>query len=158
MLMSVLTVDIWLFYSKSLSCCVQIRSLLDDGSGALCPPAALAAPCREFSGNCADVEEQFRSVPPEQGGLPEDYECHQFPDEALFLDKARARQGSALAEGGGEGMRARRGVAGTCGTCGSCGTCGTWAGGSQPALPSSAASTRSVAAVNAPRGEGSPHS
>ena len=76
MVMSLLVVDIWFYYSKSLNCCKEIRGLLDNGTGA-CPPNDLAAPCLEFVGNCADTEEQFRSLPPEQGGLPVDYVCHQ---------------------------------------------------------------------------------
>ena len=51
---------VWLYYSKSLSCCVAIRGLLDDGSGLLCPPTDFSAPCREFTGNCADTFEQVR--------------------------------------------------------------------------------------------------
>ena len=42
---------------------------------------------REFTGNCADTLEQFKSVQEEQGGLPEEYECHQFPDEEALVDK-----------------------------------------------------------------------
>ena len=72
--MSILVVDIWFHYSKASNCCVEIRSLLDDGSGLVCPPAAFTAPCREFTGNCADTIAQFSSVP---GAIPPDYECHQ---------------------------------------------------------------------------------
>ena len=112
MIMSVLIVDVWcgqpcpgpafgpgssetlppekpthhprFFYSKSLNCCIEIRGLLDDGSGTVCPPALFTAPCREFVGNCADVKAQFEGV---QDALPDDYECHQFPDETAFRDK-----------------------------------------------------------------------
>ena len=62
------------YYSKSLNCCIEIRSLLDDGSGLVCPPAAFTAPCRGFTGNCADVLDQFSGV---QDALPDEYECHQ---------------------------------------------------------------------------------
>ena len=71
------------FYSKSLNCCIEIRGLLDDGSGTVCPQL-FTAPCREFVGDCADVQAQFSGV---QDGLPEEYECHQFPDEANPTDK-----------------------------------------------------------------------
>ena len=67
----------WFYYSKSRNCCVEIRSMLDDGSGEVCPPTLFSAPCREFVGNCADTQEQFTSLPEEQGGLPADWECHQ---------------------------------------------------------------------------------
>ena len=33
-------------------CCAQLRALLDDGSGAVCP-ADPAAPCRGFTGDCS---------------------------------------------------------------------------------------------------------
>ena len=52
---------VWFYYSKSLNCCIEIRKMLDDGSGLVCPPAAFTAPCREFVGNCADTEEQARA-------------------------------------------------------------------------------------------------
>ena len=79
-----LVATVWFYYSKSLNCCIEIRGLLDtlDGVSGFCPPAIFAAPCREFTGNCADTEEQFRSLPPDQGGLPEDYECHQVRSDA----------------------------------------------------------------------------
>ena len=46
MIMGVLIVDVWFYYSKSLNCCIEIRSLLDDGSGDVCPPAIFTLPCR----------------------------------------------------------------------------------------------------------------
>ena len=57
----------WFYYSKSLNCCIEIRSMLDDGSGLVCPPALFTEPCREFTGNCADTMDQARiawSAPP----------------------------------------------------------------------------------------------
>ena len=81
--MSLLVVEVWFYYSKSYNCCVEIRGLLDDGSGGLCPPYDFAAPCRGFVGNCADVQQQFGDV----GALPAEYECTQFPDEKAPLDK-----------------------------------------------------------------------
>ena len=74
MVLSVLVTDVWFYYSKSLNCCVEIRGLLDDGSGTVCPPALFTAPCRGFTGNCADVMDQFSPV---QGALPDGYVCHQ---------------------------------------------------------------------------------
>ena len=82
MVMTLLVVDIWFYYSKSLNCCKDIRAQLDRDSPGICPPNDFSAPCREFVGNCADTEEQFRSLPPDQGGLPEDYECHQVRSDA----------------------------------------------------------------------------
>ena len=47
------------YYSKSLNCCIEIRTLLDDNSGgAVCPPTLFTEPCREFVGNCGDTEDQ----------------------------------------------------------------------------------------------------
>ena len=42
---------VWFYYSKSLNCCIEIRGMLDDGSGTVCPPMLFTAPCREFTGN-----------------------------------------------------------------------------------------------------------
>ena len=55
-----LVATVWFYYSKSLNCCIEIRGLLDtlEGVSGFCPPAIFAAPCREFTGNCADTEEQ----------------------------------------------------------------------------------------------------
>ena len=77
----------WFYYSKAVGCCAEVRALLngDGGGGALCPPDP-ALPCREYVGNCADLQEQFQSV---QGALPADYVCRQ----------ARARSPSLSAQG-----------------------------------------------------------
>ena len=77
-IMSVLVVDVWFYYSKSLNCCIQIRTLLG------CDPSYLA-PCREFVGNCGDTEAQFASL--QDSGIPADYVCTAFPDEASPRDK-----------------------------------------------------------------------
>ena len=78
MIMSVLVVDVWFYYSKSLNCCIEIRLLLG------CP-ASYLLPCREFVGNCGDTKDQFATL--QDSGIPDDYECHQFPDETAFKDK-----------------------------------------------------------------------
>ena len=51
MIMGVLVVDVWFYYSKSLNCCIEIRALLDDGSGLVCPPTVRisANRLRDFS-------------------------------------------------------------------------------------------------------------
>ena len=84
MLVSLLVTDIWFFYSKSKNCCIEIRSLLDDGTGTVCPPTVFTASCRGFVGNCADISLQFAGV---ESALPDDYECHQFPDDSSGRDK-----------------------------------------------------------------------
>ena len=66
------------YYSKSLNCCIEIRLLLG------CDPS-YQLPCREFVGNCGDTKDQFASL--QDSGIPEEYECHQFPDETAFKDK-----------------------------------------------------------------------
>ena len=78
MIMSVLVVDVWFYYSKSLNCCREVRLLLG------CDPDYLL-PCREFVGNCGDTKDQFVSL--QYSGIPDDYECHQFPDETSIRDK-----------------------------------------------------------------------
>ena len=49
-----------------------------------CSPA-YAEPCLGFSGDCGDLAEQFKDVP--DSGIPDDYECTQFPDENSPRDK-----------------------------------------------------------------------
>ena len=66
------------FYSRSLNCCAEVRGFLG------CSPSYLD-PCREFTGNCGDLLEQFKDVP--DSGIPDDYECTQFPDEKSPRDK-----------------------------------------------------------------------
>ena len=53
-IVSALCVSIWLHYSRSFTCCVRIRTDIDLGTG-LCPPAATDAPCRGFTGSCAEL-------------------------------------------------------------------------------------------------------
>ena len=72
---AVLPWPVWFYYSKSLNCCLEVRAILDGGSGACLP--AFATPCNEFVGDCADLIAQFSSVGPDQGGLPTDYVCTQ---------------------------------------------------------------------------------
>jgi len=74
-ILSVFVVDVWFFYSKSLNCCTEIRLLLG------CDPSFLQ-PCRDFVGNCADLQAQFSAV---QDALPDDYECHQVQARAAPL-------------------------------------------------------------------------
>ena len=62
-----------------MNCCIEVRTFLD------CSPSDLD-PCREFTGNCGDLLEQFKDVP--DSGIPDDYECTQFPDEKSGRDKA----------------------------------------------------------------------
>ena len=73
-----LTIDVWLFYSKSLNCCLEVRAFLG------CSPSYLE-PCREFAGDCADLVDQFKYVP--DSGIPDDYECTAFPDDKSARDK-----------------------------------------------------------------------
>ena len=47
--------------------------------------ADYTAPCREFAGDCADLQAQFKDVP--DSGIPEEYECTAFPDEKSARDK-----------------------------------------------------------------------
>lgn len=68
--------DIWLYYSKALNCCLEVRTLLG------CSPSYLE-PCLGFVGDCADLQDQFASV--EDSGIPEGYECAQFPAGARQL-------------------------------------------------------------------------
>ena len=72
---------VWFYYSKSLNCCLEVRSILDGGSGACLP--AFSTPCNEFTGDCADLIAQFSAVGPDQGGLPPGYVCTQVPSATI---------------------------------------------------------------------------
>ena len=49
LLLCALLIQIWFYSSQSAVCCAQMRAMLDDGSGTVCPPDA-SAPCRGFTG------------------------------------------------------------------------------------------------------------
>ena len=49
LLLCALLIQIWFYSSQSAVCCAQMRAMLDDGSGTVCPPDPLA-PCRGFTG------------------------------------------------------------------------------------------------------------
>jgi hypothetical protein len=72
-----------MFYARGVSCCAELRSLLDSGpDGGHCPADA-AAECRGFSGDCAALAAQFATVPvlPDYPSGLEEYTCHAFPDD-----------------------------------------------------------------------------
>jgi hypothetical protein len=72
-----------MYYTKAVNCCAALRALLDGGAdGGDCPPAP-AAPCRGFSGDCADLAAQFAAVavlPDYPDGLA-DWTCTAFPND-----------------------------------------------------------------------------
>ena len=49
------------FYAKAVNCCAELVAILDSGpDGGNCPSATN---CRGFTGNCADITDQFADVP-----------------------------------------------------------------------------------------------
>ena len=52
-----LTIDIWMYQNRASSCCVEARLILD------CTDPA-PAPCRGFTGDCAELPAQFADVFP----------------------------------------------------------------------------------------------
>lgn len=76
MIMSVLVVDVWFYWSRAINCCSEVRALLGCETD-------YARPCREFDGDCADLEAQFMGV--QDSGL-EVYVCHAFPDSENPVD------------------------------------------------------------------------
>ena len=77
---TVLLIDTWLYYSKSLNCCIEFRGLL----GCSADPSQ---PCLGFTDNCAALREQFDGVP--GLGVPDDYHCRQAR-ERLSHSRPRA--------------------------------------------------------------------
>ena len=70
-----LVVNIWMFYSKSLNCCLEARAFLG------CSPIT-AEPCMGYTGDCADLPTVFAGIHLESApGIPDDYVCLQFPND-----------------------------------------------------------------------------
>ena len=83
---SQLLVNIWMFYAKAVICCAELVSLLDSGpDGGNCPSAA---DCRGFTGNCADIVDQFADLPvlPDFPDGLADYTCNAFPNDDNPVD------------------------------------------------------------------------
>ena len=81
--MGMLTIDIWMYQTRANNCCVEARAILECYD---LPPA----PCRGFTGDCADLPAQFADTGPQNpfidsAGNP--YVCRQFPDPARPTDK-----------------------------------------------------------------------
>ena len=69
-----------------VNCCAELVAILDSGpDGGNC---ASPADCRGFTGNCADIAEQFAELPvwPDYPNGLADYTCHAFPDEDKPVD------------------------------------------------------------------------
>ena len=97
--MLLLVVEVWFFYSKSRNCCIEIRALLDNGSG-LCPPTLFDAPCLGFSGARPSPR---AGAPPRPTTCPAAKHCAPPPfwsvlpspmRSSLTLNPARARTDS----------------------------------------------------------------
>ncbi len=71
---------------QAVNCCAALVAVLDSGpDGGAC---ASADDCRGFSGNCADLQQQFATVailPGYPNGL-QDWDCVAFPDDDRPLD------------------------------------------------------------------------
>ena len=81
--MGMLTIDIWMYQTRANNCCVEARAILECYD---LPPA----PCRGFTGDCADLPAQFADTGPQNpfvdsAGIP--YVCRQFPDPGRPTDK-----------------------------------------------------------------------
>jgi hypothetical protein len=83
-LIGAVTVEVWFYQSKGATCCRELRELLG------CDGGDLAAPCRGFAGDCADLQAQFVELPSEvlpDGADVAGYECHAFPDDDRRIDQ-----------------------------------------------------------------------
>ena len=81
-ILALLVVNIWMYYSKSLTCCQEARALVGCS-------AVTSEPCRGFTGDCADLAPTFAGlgrsalgVP----GVPADYQCKAFPNDSSYRD------------------------------------------------------------------------
>jgi hypothetical protein len=72
---------VWMFYAKAVNCCAEVVAILDSGpDGGNC---ASPADCRGFTGNCADIVDQFAELPvlPDFPNGMADYVCAAFPND-----------------------------------------------------------------------------
>ena len=76
-LVALLTVNIWMTYSKALICCLDYRELLSCS-------ADFTQPCRGSTADCVDVPTVFAGIL--DVGAPADYRCSAFPDEESSRD------------------------------------------------------------------------
>jgi hypothetical protein len=105
LIVSQLLVNIWMFYAKgalllfltrrvksadaravAVNCCAEVVAILDSGpDGGNC---ASPADCRGFTGNCADIVDQFADLPvlPDFPNGMADYTCTAFPNEDNPID------------------------------------------------------------------------
>jgi len=89
LVISTLFVQVWMFWTKGLNCCTDVRSLINADGGA-CPPDpnGVGVACRGFTGTCGDIPTQFADTPV----LPHfptglwEYTCTAFPDESRPVD------------------------------------------------------------------------
>ena len=72
--------------AKAVNCCAEVVAILDSGpDGGNCPSAA---DCRGFTGNCADIVNQFAELPvlPDFPDGMADYTCTAFPNDDNQID------------------------------------------------------------------------
>jgi hypothetical protein len=79
-ILAVLLVNIWMYFSRSLNCCLEARAFLGCS-------AVTSEPCHAFTGDCADILTSFEGVVfDEAPGVPPDYVCLAFPNDDSFRD------------------------------------------------------------------------
>ena len=69
-----------------MNCCAEVVAILNSGpDGGNCPSAA---DCRGFTGNCADITDQFADLPvlPDFPDGLADYTCTAFPNDDNPID------------------------------------------------------------------------
>lgn len=81
--------DVWFYYSRSLNCCVDLRTIL----GCSANPDE---PCRGFTGYCSDLQNQFTGI--QDGMIPPNWTCQRFPvdDSVAGGDQGTMRRDSIL--------------------------------------------------------------
>jgi hypothetical protein len=76
-LVALLTVNIWMTYSKALLCCQDYRELLSCSTD-------FTQPCRGSNADCVDLPTVFAGIL--DVGAPADYHCTAFPDDQSSRD------------------------------------------------------------------------
>lgn len=85
-LLLAMVIEVWFYQNKGFNCCIEVRSILNDGTDNACPVYDFAAPCLEYVGDCGDLPDQFNDIIVEKIKMDE-YVCNQFPNEDNVRDR-----------------------------------------------------------------------
>lgn len=77
--LAILATDVLAYWQRATECCREIRALLS------CPPDP-SVPCRQFTGDCADLPSVFSALPDVPAGVAS-FTCRAYPDSAKWSER-----------------------------------------------------------------------